>query len=137
MNGNEKCKIEKLEKISRPPIYTMLVEVVGWTMDRTVNFPKSQRFTYGQRLDNLALDGLQVVVKAIFSRDSRQKIKWLEELLLILEQKQVLWRLTYDRRWISLQQLAYVSGRLEEIGRMANGWRQQQMRKAGMGRAVQ
>ena len=41
--------------VAGPPIYTVLVEVVGWTLDRTAEIPKSQRFTFGQRLDNLAL----------------------------------------------------------------------------------
>ena len=38
---------------------------MGWTLDRTADIPKSQRFTFGQRLDNLALDTLQATVKAI------------------------------------------------------------------------
>jgi hypothetical protein len=34
-----------------------------------------------------------------------------------------------DRRWISQQQLLFISGKLAEAGRMANGWRQQQAAK--------
>jgi hypothetical protein len=41
-----------------PPIYAVLSEIVGWTLDRTAGFPKSQRFTFGQRLDNLSLNAL-------------------------------------------------------------------------------
>ena len=54
---------------SRPPLYKLLSEVVGWTMDRTADIPKNARFPFGQRLDNLALDALQSVGKAIFSPD--------------------------------------------------------------------
>lgn len=36
-----------------PPLHTELVELTGWTLDRTADFPKSQRHTFGQRLDNL------------------------------------------------------------------------------------
>jgi hypothetical protein len=119
--------------VNRPPLYTLLVEVVGWTMDRTADLPKSQRFTFGQRLDNLALDALQSVVKAIFTGDARQKQEHLGELILSVEQSRVLWRLAQDRRWISQQQLLHVSGKLDEAGRMANGWRQQQARRAPPG----
>ncbi len=112
--------------LSRPPLYTLLVDVVGWTMDRTADIPKSQRFTFGQRLDNLALDALQSVTKAIFTGDARQKQVFLGDLLLQLEQMLVLWRLGHSRRWLSQQQLLFVSQRLDEAGRMANGWRQQQ-----------
>jgi len=36
---------------SRPPLLTVLQKVVGWTLDRTADIPKSQRFTFGQRLN--------------------------------------------------------------------------------------
>ena len=115
--------------MARPPLYTLLGEVAGWTLDRTADIPKNARFTFGQRLDNLALDALQSVVKAIFSGDARQKQVFLSDLLLELEQMQVLWRLAQERRWFSQQQLLFISGKLDEAGRMANGWRQQQARK--------
>jgi hypothetical protein len=117
----------------RPPLYTLLVELAGWTLDRTADIPKSQRFTFGQRLDGLALDALQGTVKAVFTGDPKRKQAALAEVLLSLEQSQVLWRLAHDRRWLSLQQLVFVSGKLDEAGRMANGWKQQQSRKAQQG----
>ncbi len=119
-----------MKSVSRPPLYTLLVEVVGWTLDRTADIPKSQRFTFGQRLDNLALDALQEAVKAIYSGDPKRKVECLDALLLALEQMRVLWRLAQDRRWLSQQQLLHINGRLDEAGRMANGWRQQQARRA-------
>ena len=118
---------------SRPPLFTLLSEVVGWTLDRTADIPKSQRFTFGQRLDNLTLDALQNVVKAIFASEARQKQEFLGQLILSLEQAQVLWRLAHERRWISQQQLLHISAKLDEAGRMANGWRQQQGRRAQPG----
>ena len=114
----------------RPPLYTVLNEVVGWTLDRTADIPKSQRFTFGQRLDNLSLDALQSVVKAIFASEAGRKQEFLGDLILSLEQAQALWRLVHERRWISQQQLLHLSGKLDEAGRMANGWRQQQARRA-------
>lgn len=122
-----------VKSVSRPPLYTLLTEVVGWTLDRTADIPKSQRFTFGQRLDNLTLDALQSVVKAVFTSEARSKQEFLSELMLLLEQVQVLWRLVHDRHWISQQQLLYISGKLDEAGRMANGWRQQQGRRAQPG----
>jgi hypothetical protein len=113
----------------RPPLYTVLVEVVGWTLDRTAGIPKSQRFTFGQRLDNLALDALQSVVQAIFTGDAGRKQEQLGDLILDMEQAQVLWRLAQDRGWISQQQLLHITSKLDEAGRMANGWRQQQARR--------
>ncbi len=113
----------------RPPLFTLLSEVVGWKMDRTAEIPKSQRFTFGQGLDNLALDALQDTVKAIYSGEARVKQESLSTVILCLEQSTALWRLAQDRRWISQQQLLHITSRLNEAGRMANGWRQQQARK--------
>ena len=42
-----------------PPLYTVAGHLVCWTLDRRADFPKSQRFTFGQRVDNLSLDCLQ------------------------------------------------------------------------------
>jgi hypothetical protein len=113
----------------RPPLYTLLCELVGWTLDRTADIPKNARFTFGQRLDNLALDALQSVVKAVFTGEPTRKQEYLAGLLLELEQTQALWRLAHERRWLSQQQLFFISQKLDEAGRMANGWRQQQMAK--------
>ena len=102
-----------------------MTELCGWTFDRTASLPKSQRFTFGQRLDNVTLDGLMLVVRAIFSPGARKR-DCLVELNLLLEQLRVLWRLVQERRWISQQQLLFVNGKIDEIGRMAGGWLKQQ-----------
>jgi hypothetical protein len=108
----------------KPPIYTVLTEIVGWTLDRTASLPKSSRFTFGQRLDNRTLDALELAVRAIFSPPAR-KGPLLEELNILLEQLRVLWRLCQDRGWISRQQLVFVVGKIDEAGRMTGGWLKQ------------
>jgi len=107
-----------------PPIYTAVTELVGWTLNRTADLPKSQRFTFGQRLDNTTLDALTLVVQAVYS-PRPAKTPLLNELNLQLELLRVLWRLVHGQRWISQQQLLFVNGRLDEVGRMAGGWLRQ------------
>lgn len=106
---------------------------MGWTLDRTCGFPKSQRFTFGQRLDNLALDGLQATIRAICARSGERRLAELETLDLAVEQLRALWRLAEERGWISRQQLLHVNGRLDEAGRMLGGW----MKKTGGGGATE
>lgn len=115
-------QIERAKPRENPPIYTILCEIAGWSLDRTAGFPKSQRFTFGQRLDNLILDALQSAVKAIRTRKREQKIESLGNLDLILEQLRALWRLVAERGWISKQQLVHVQSKLDEAGRMVGGW---------------
>ena len=54
----------------RPPVYTVWEEFVGWTLDRTAGIPKSQRFTFGQRIDAYTLDVLELIVEATFTKDN-------------------------------------------------------------------
>jgi hypothetical protein len=108
----------------KPPIYTLLCELAGWTLLRTADLPKSHRFTFGQRLDNLTLDALSLAVRAIYAAPARKR-PLLEELNLQLELLRVLWRLVQEQHWISQQQLLFVIGRIDEIGRMTGGWLRQ------------
>jgi hypothetical protein len=112
----------------KPPIYTATTEWLGWMLDRTASLPRSARFTFGQRLDNLTLDALLLVVQTIYS-PRLEKPPLLTRLNLLLEQLRVLWRLVQQRGWISQQQLLFANGRMDEIGRMAGGWRQSLLRE--------
>lgn len=110
--------------INRPPVYGLLVELTGWTLDRTASLPKSHRFTFGERVDRLTLDCLELALEAIWSPPPA-KAAPLRRLNLHLEKLRVFWRLICDRRWISQQQLLFVSQKLDEIGRMIGGWLKQ------------
>ena len=116
--------------MNRPPVYTLLVEVVGWTLDRTAGLPKSHRFTFGERVDRLTLDCLELTIEAVYAAPE-QKVAPLRRVNLNLEKLRVLWRLMCDRRWISQQQLFFVSQKLDELGRMIGGWIKQAERKSG------
>jgi len=107
----------------RPPIYTVWEEFCGWTFDRTAAIPKSQRFTFGQRIDAMTLDILQLVIRAIHTSE---KTAYLDEINLKLEELRVLWRLVQKRSWISLRQLDFAQSKLDEAGRMIGGWMKQQ-----------
>ena len=111
--------------LSRPPLLTLLQEVLGWTLDRTADLPKSHRFTFGRRLDGLTLGTLPLVQRAAVTGDRAQKAKCLGELSVLLEQLNLLWELVHHRRWISQQQLVFVAGKLGEAGRMTGGWLKQ------------
>lgn len=107
--------------MNRPPVYTLLIDLLGWTLDRTASLPKSQRFTFGERVDQLTLDCLEFTLEAIYATPPK-KAEPLRRVNLNLEKLRVFWRLICQRGWISAQQLLFVSQRLDEIGRMIGGW---------------
>ena len=91
---------------------------------RTAGLPKSHRFTFGERVDRLTLDCLELIIEAIYATPER-KAAPLRRVNLNLEKLRVLWRLICDRHWISQQQLLFVAQRLDEIGHMVGGWLKQ------------
>lgn len=107
-----------------PPLCTLLEEITGWTLDRSASLPKSQRFTFGQRLDNAALDALLLAVRARYATAAKQRSP-LESLNLKLEEMRTLWRLVHARSWISRQQLYFACARIDEAGKMTGGWLKQ------------
>jgi len=106
---------------TRPPVYALLVDLTGWTLDRTATLPRSHRFTFGERVDRLTLDCLELVIEAIYTSPDK-KAAPLRRANLNLEKLRVFWRLIHERRWISAQQLLFVAQKLDEIGRMIGGW---------------
>ncbi|MCC5838841.1 MAG: diversity-generating retroelement protein Avd [Opitutales bacterium] len=112
----------------RPPVYTVWEEFLGWTLERTVDIPKAQRFSFGQRIDAHTLDVLELIVEALFVRE---KTVLLDAINRKLEVLRVLWRLVQKRGWISLRQLHFVQEKIDEAGRMVGGWRKQQSAGGG------
>ena len=108
-------------KDDKPPLYTLLSEHLSWTFDRTAGFPKSHRFTVGQRLDNLMLDSLERCLEALYTT-AENKRQPLQSLNLNLEKLRVFWRIAHQQRWISQQQLFFAVSKIDEIGRMTGAW---------------
>ena len=95
--------------------------MLGWTLDRSAAIPKSQRHTFGQRLDSLMLGLLERMIVARF--DPQARAGELRAANLEIEILRSLWRLIHGRGWISTRQLFFVTSKLDEIGRMAGAWR--------------
>jgi len=109
------------------PLFTKTYDITGWILDRTQKFPKSTRFTFGQRIDNLALDVLEAVVEAGYSRRSSAVM---QEANRKLTRLRVLLRMSTDRKYLSLRQYHFAGEKIDEIGRMIGGWLKQGQRKS-------
>jgi len=109
---------------TRPPVLTVIQELLSWTLDRAADFPKAHRFTVTERLVNHTLDAQDRALDAAFRpvKLAGAKEETLHELNLLLEKLRVLWRLVHERRFISQQQLFFAIGKIDEIGRMTGGW---------------
>jgi hypothetical protein len=91
-----------------------------WLIQKVEHFPRSYRFSIGDRLVATVLDVLLSLVDAAYSRD-RSKI--LAEVNGMLNRMRYLLRLAKDLRLLTVDSYGHAAERVEEIGRMAGGWR--------------
>jgi len=90
-----------------------------WIYPHLKNFPKSERFTLVQHIENTLLDFLGEVIMA---RKSKDTLKHLEKADQNLEKLKIFLRLSKDLEFISIGQYEESSKRLEEIGKILGGW---------------
>lgn len=101
------------------PVFTKWLEFLNWLLPTTEKFPKKVRFTLSQRIDNLALDVVEDLVEA---RYTREKMPPLRRANLRLEKLRVLLRLCYQQRHLPSRQYEHAMRILYEVGRMLGGW---------------
>lgn len=105
------------------PLFVHWQQTLDWILDTTERFPQKVRFTLANRMADLSLDILEGIVEAVYQRD-RGAI--LRKINLNLEKLRVLFRLCFQRRYISAKQFEYISQQLNEAGKMTGGWLKQQ-----------
>jgi hypothetical protein len=107
------------------PLFILWEKIIGDLLDRTGKFPKSVRFTFTTRIDNLALDILENIVEACYLATGKKQAM-LRDLDLALARLRVLLRLCHERKYLDSKGFEYVIRGLDEAGRMVGGWRRQQ-----------
>jgi hypothetical protein len=105
------------------PVFVKWLEATDWILDTVEKFPKSARFTISNRIANLTLDVMEGIIEAIYTRE-RSYI--LDRVNIYIEKLRVLFRISFKRKYISGRQFEFVSGLIDETGRMLGGWRKKQ-----------
>ena len=90
-----------------------------WIYPHLKNFPKSERFTLVQHIENTLLDFIGEVIMARKSADTLEHLKEADQ---NLEKLKVFLRLSKDLEFISIGQYEESSKKLEEIGKILGGW---------------
>jgi len=101
------------------PIFTKWYGILDWILDKAEKYPKNTRYTVASRIVNYALDVQELIIEAVYTKN-RKDI--LQKINLLLEKIRIMFRISYDRRYISEQQYEYISCELNETGRMTGGW---------------
>ncbi len=105
------------------PLLVHWERTLGDLLDRTQKFPKSIRFTFTTRIDNLALDVMERLVEARYATAGSKKA-FLREADSALTRLRILLRLCRDRRYLDRGGFEHAVRNLDEAGQMLGGWMQ-------------
>lgn len=101
------------------PVYVKWIEVVSWLLGRTLRFPKNYRYSLAQKIDNLCLEILELIVQTIYSQSKREP---LSKINLKLDVLRSLLQIAFRMKLFGENQYEFISRELMEIGKMVGGW---------------
>lgn len=96
-------------------------DTAGWLIESTAKWPKSARFSLVQKVDNHALDIVEMLVVARYEPSARRKT--LREINLRLERLRFLLRIARTRNVMPADKFETAMRGVDELGRMLHGWR--------------
>lgn len=106
-------------KLNNYKLFEHWYKLLDWILQTCDKMPKNIRFTISQRIINLSLDNLQLLIKAVYNKDRKESLMSFN---FNLEQLRIFFRLSKDRTYISLKQFEYIINQLNEAGKMCGGW---------------
>jgi 23S rRNA-intervening sequence protein len=102
------------------PALEAMYQLLVWLIPTIDNFPRARKFVLGDRIETAALDVLDQLIAATFtkSRDAA-----LANANLGLDRLRFLIRLSQDLRLIDLKRYEHAARGIDDIGRMIGGWK--------------
>ena len=111
-----------------PPVLEKMYQFLLWLIPTVDTFPRSQKFLLGDRVQRTALDVLEALIEAAYTRE---RTALLVRANLGLEKLRFLLRLAQDLRYLDLRRYELAARSIDEIGRMVGGWRKASQPDAG------
>ena len=90
-----------------------------WLIPTVDTFPRSQKFVLGDRIESIALDVLERLIEATYTR-GREAL--LAQANLGVEKLRYLMRIASEPHYLDLRRYEHAARALDEIGRMVGGW---------------
>ncbi|MBI2066854.1 MAG: diversity-generating retroelement protein Avd [Deltaproteobacteria bacterium] len=106
-----------------PQIITKVYDLLLYLIPQVSKFPRSQRYLAGERLGNISLDVLEMLLEAVYSRE---KTILLERANVKLETARYYVRLCKDLKLMNLHSYEIISKMINEVGVQLGGWLKQQ-----------
>lgn len=116
--GTERQPPKDAARKSGPALEAMY-RFILWLIPTLDKLPRSQKFLLGDRIQATALDVLERLIEATYSR-ARERA--LGEANLGLEKLRFLLRMCADLHYLDLRRYEHGARSVDEIGRMVGGW---------------
>jgi hypothetical protein len=100
-------------------VITKIYDLVIWGCQHVARFPRSHKFTVGDRLAARLQDLFDLLVRAKFQRDRRPL---LEKANLELELLRLQLRMAKDLKCLPVESYGFAARSVDEVGRMVGGW---------------
>jgi hypothetical protein len=94
-------------------------QFILWLVPTVERFPRAQKFLLGDRIQSTALDVLEALIEATYTRDRRGH---LARANLGLEKLRVLMRLAAELRHLDPRRYEHAARAIDGIGRLVGGW---------------
>jgi hypothetical protein len=101
------------------PALEAMYRFVVWLIPALDKLPRSQKFLLGDRIQATALDVLERLIEATYSKARERS---LGEANLGIEKLRFLFRICVDLRYLDPRRYEHAARTLDEIGRMIGGW---------------
>lgn len=94
-------------------------DLLPWVIPQLDKFPRSRRFTLGERIETGLLEVLELVVEAAYTRNKDASLRRAN---LKLEVVRHLWRLAHELKVMATRQYEHGARLLDDLGRQIGGW---------------
>ena len=111
--------MQQERKLTIPIVVEKHYQMILWLLPKIANFPKDQRFLLADRIENLVLDILELLVKAVYQKEKRAL---LIEVNLKLDILRFMVRIAKDMKYINIKAYDFFCRSAIEIGKMTGGW---------------
>ena len=90
-----------------------------WLVPAIEKFPRTQKFLLGDRIQTTALDILESLIEATYTRDRKGQ---LARANLGIEKLRFFFRLAVELHYLDRRRYQHAARTLDEIGRLIGGW---------------
>lgn len=90
-----------------------------WLMPAVEKFPRNYKFTLGDRLQSAALDVLEALIEATYTKERTRRLR---DANLGIEKLRFLIRLATDLKLLDQRRYEHAARMLDDGGRMIGGW---------------